>query len=245
MCLFARGVTAEPFITPRCCCGATGTGRGAVLALIKNVYWKIRNYYRHRGAKQTALRIKEAVRRLLFANRDVLFYVDLVEWSPSMTVDRSCPFTIHRITCESEFPEIWLTRILEQLPPEVYVVHMKKRFAKGATIWCLRQEEVLIGFLWTLVGDTMMPHYYPLIASDVHIFDGFILPQYRGQGTFTLMMTLVMERLKQMGLRRAYVEASEWNTLASRAFEKMQFHFLGVAHQRFRKGKTVVTWWVA
>jgi ribosomal protein S18 acetylase RimI-like enzyme len=215
---------------------------GASLALIKTVYWKIRNYYRHHGAKSTALRMKEAVRRRLFVNREVLFYMDLVDWSPGIEIGR-CPYTVHRITCESEFPETWLSRILEHLPPEVYVDYMKKRFAKGASIWCLRKEEDLIGFLWVFIGGTMMPHYFPLVASDVHIFDGFILPQFRGQDINALMMTLVMEQMKQMGLQRAYVETMEWNIPARRALEKMQFRSLGLARQRFRKGKTIVTWW--
>ena len=212
------------------------------MAIVKTVYWKIRNYYKHYGAKRTAQRLKESVRRLLFSNRDVVFYMDLVDWSPK---NAGCwgLHTVDRVTRESEFPETCLDRILEHLPPEVFVNHMNRRFGKGGSLWCLRNEKDLIGFLWVLIGDTMQPHYFPLIASDVHIFDGFILPQYRGQDKNALMMDLVMDRLKRMGLRRAYVETKEWNTPARRALEKMQFRALGFARQRFRKGRTVVTWW--
>jgi len=53
----------------------------------------------------------------------------------------------------------------------------------------------------------------------------------------------VIERLKTLGLRRAYIEAAEWNASSIKYIEKMGYSKIGCARQRYRRGRNVVTWW--
>jgi RimJ/RimL family protein N-acetyltransferase len=203
----------------------------------------MRSYYRLHGAKNTVKRFGESLRRMIFLNRDVIYSMDLADWTSRAPKSRDSYF-VERIDREADIPEPFLKSIGEQQSEEMFKDYLKRRLEKGATLWCFRNEKEYLGYFWVFIGRTMKPHYIPLLAKDVHIFDGFIFPANRGQGEMAVMMDLVIDRLKTQGLRRAYIETAEWNASSRKFIEKMGYAKIGCAKQRYRRGKNVVTWQV-
>jgi RimJ/RimL family protein N-acetyltransferase len=167
--------------------------------------------------------------------------MDLHDWSSSK---EGIPgqYSVDRVSKESDIPEQLMECILANQREEMFKDYMRRRLAKGAALWFLKKENKWIGYFWVFIGQTMKPHFIPLMAQDVHIFDGFIFPEHRGQGEMAIMMNLVVDRLRLMGLRRAYIETAEWNTSSIKFIEKMGYTKLGYAKQRLWRGKNKVTW---
>jgi RimJ/RimL family protein N-acetyltransferase len=206
-------------------------------------YWKVTNYYKLHGPKQTCQRVFESMRRSVFFRRYVIFSMDLDDWSFAGK-ETSHHYEIVCLGGETEISEMFMKQILEHHQEKMFREYLEKRFTKGAALWCFKKGDVLIGYFWSLIGKTMKPYYIPLMEKDVHIFDGFIFPKYRGHGEMAIMMNMVVDHLKTLGLRRIFIEAAEWNVPSLKFIEKMGYSRLGYARQRFRQRKMVVTWWV-
>ncbi len=119
---------------------------------------------------------------------------------------------------------------------------MKERFGKGASLWLIKSEGKLAGFAWTLRGGTMEPYFLPLGKDDPYIFDGFMLPQYRGRGFMPLWLNYALHELGAECSGRAFIEAAEWNWASLSTLKKTPFRRLGMARKLTIYGRTVVFW---
>lgn len=135
-----------------------------------------------------------------------------------------------------------LQRITNFWNPRLSLHRLGERFEAGATLWLIRSEGELAGFGWTLVGRTMGPHYLPLGANDVHLFDFLIYPEHRGKGINPKVVTHILNQLAQEGRARAYIEATEWNHPQLTSLNKTAFHYLGRARKISMFGRTIVEW---
>jgi GNAT superfamily N-acetyltransferase len=88
----------------------------------------------------------------------------------------------------------------------------------------------------------MEPHYFPLGAHDVHLFDFHVFPRYRGRGMNPLLVRHILRRLAADGLGRAFIEAAEWNRAQLSSLGKTPFRRFGRARKWTVLRRTVVCW---
>ena len=209
---------------------------------IKASYLRARKYFQRHGAKATVKRALLSVRNHFFFNREVVFWVDLLNRKSEEPAIQE-KFVVERMEERSEIPNEMLKCLAEHQAEELLDNNLRERFERGASLWCLRMDGDFIGYIWSSVGKAMKPHYLPLTERDVHLFDNFIFPKYRGRMQNSILMNHVLDRLKIQGLQRAYIETAEWNHLELKSLAKIRFVRIGLAKRRFRQGKSIVTWW--
>ena len=110
---------------------------------------------------------------------------------------------------------------------------LSERFARGASLWLFEIDNDLAAYGWTLRGDTIEPHFFPLGSNDVHLFDFFVFPEYRGR---RLNPALVNDILSELAIEsryqgRAFIDAADWNTPQLHSLKRMSFHQLGCARK--------------
>jgi hypothetical protein len=155
--------------------------------------------------------MRQEVTNQLFHNRLVIYWLDLNRGEfGEYAVPENC--RVERFDKNTGMPERLFKRIAEHYPEELQREYVQKRFDKGAYLWCLKNDTEDIGYLWSIEGRSMKPHYYfPLMARDLHLDDGFIFPAYRGQGMFSILNYHIFRHYRNEGFHRVYEEIAEWN----------------------------------
>jgi hypothetical protein len=171
----------------------------------------------------------------------VIFYCDL---SAQTLPPADCPnfLKLERKRSAAELSQQDLNEIVDIWNPEVALRNMKERFSKEASLWLIKSEGNLAGFGWTLRGATMEPYFLPLGKDDPYIFDGFILPQYRGRGLMPFWLNHALHDLGAERSGRAFTEIAEWNHAILSSLRKTPFCRLGMARKWTVFGRTIVCW---
>jgi ribosomal protein S18 acetylase RimI-like enzyme len=198
-------------------------------------------YYRRYGAGPTARRTALAVSRALFSNRMILFYCDLNGRSLGLP-NLPSSLKVERKRNEAEISPLDLEEIVQFWNSRLAHRSIKERFALGASLWMIKSEGRLAGYGWTLQGGTIEPHYFRLGPNDVHLFDFYVFPQYRGHGINPLLVMYILGDLMVEGVGRAFIEAAEWNHAQLASLRKTPFHRLGRAIKFAILWHTVVCW---
>jgi ribosomal protein S18 acetylase RimI-like enzyme len=133
-------------------------------------------------------------------------------------------------------------RIVNFWNPDLTRRNIEERFREGASLWLIRSEEHLAGYGWSLTGRTIAPHYHPLSANDVHLFDFLVFPEYRGRNINPSLVEYMLKRLAAEGCTRAYIEVREWNHAQLKSLGKTRFQRLGFARKVSLGGRTFVEW---
>jgi hypothetical protein len=198
-------------------------------------------YFKRHGLGATVSRGVLAARRALFLNRAVLFYCDLsrlgfasADFPNSLKVERKRGLT--------EIDEQDLDQIVNVWNPKVAQRHLKERFEQEASLWLIKFKDQLAGYGWTLQGRTMEPHYFLLANDDVHLFDFYVFPRFRGQGMNPSLVAQVLQSLASDGWNRTFIEAAEWNQAQLCSLAKTPFRRLGLARKVTVFGMTLVCW---
>ena len=173
----------------------------------------------------------------------VLFYYDLPT-APvtASTSDSPNHLRVERKQSQEEIGQKDLQRILDFWNPRLAWRSLVERFNEGATLWLIRSEGQLAGYGWTLTGRTMRPHFIPLGANDVHLFDFLVYPEYRGRRINPSLVTHILDQLSREGRSRAYIEVAEWNDAELTSLRRTVFHFFGVARKMSLFKWTIVEW---
>jgi ribosomal protein S18 acetylase RimI-like enzyme len=210
---------------------------------INTYVYLVRRYIQAHGTLASIKRmLHEAKNRLVF-NRYFVYSQDLIHNEfKDIPLPEGCQ--VERFDTNSEVPEILLTKMFEYYPEQLHHDIIKKRFEKGAHLWCLRSPSDYISFLWSIEGRSLKPHdYFPLTAWDLHVDDVFVFPKYRGQQMNSILNCHVLKFYKAAGFRAVHLEIAEWNTPSIRSFEKQGFIRTGIARLRYHRNKCWVTWW--
>ena len=200
-------------------------------------------YYRRNGFRATVRRFTLAVSRVLFYNRMVVYYCDLSELR-SLPADLPSSVTVERKQSETELDPRDLENIVNFSNPEQARRNIKERFEQGASLWLIKSEGGLAGFRWSLGGRTLKRYFFPLGQDDVHVFDGFVFPQYRGRGLSPLLFIHILHSLAaESGSRgRAFGEVAEWNQAQLSSLRKTPFRRMGWARKFTIFRRTIVCW---
>lgn len=198
-------------------------------------------YKRRHGILSALERASLSVKRMLAGNRMVLFYCDLGTWEASglhaghaLTVERNTGAQMVASRDLLQIVNFWNPRIMERL--------ISERFERGANLWLAKSGNDLAGYGWTLNGSTMEPHFFPLGADDVHLFDFFVFPQFRGQRVNRSLVLSILEALAAEGKSCAYIEVAEWNMPQLNSLSRMPFQKLGCARKFRIFGRTITVW---
>ena len=197
-------------------------------------------YYRRNGAGATARRAGLAIGRL-FSRGMILFYCDLNRLSSELA-DLPPSLTVERKKNEGEVALLDLEEIIRTWNSTTARQSIKERFAQGASLWMIRSDRGLAGYGWTLQGRTIERHYYRLGPDDVHLFDFYVFPQYRGHRLNPLLVTEILRNLSMERMARAFIEAAEWNHAQLTSLSKTPFLRLGRASKFTILRQTVVFW---
>ena len=196
-------------------------------------------YYRQHGFASTARRFGTALRRMSYAGKNVVFVCELpvaqnpVRFSDGVLERKS---SLAALTAEE------VERIVSPADSAAGRRRMNERFAARAELWLVRCQGIITAFGWTIKGRTMEPHFVPLAADDVHLFDFFVFPEFRGRGLNPALVGQILQALSRENLKRAYIEAAAWNEPQLASLKKTPFRRLGAA-RKFQLGKTTKVFW--
>ena len=176
-----------------------------------------------------------ALRRAASPDKMVLFACALpVQNAPLLTG------TLDRKKNQEALSAEDLARLLSHWNPDAMRGLIAERFAANAELWLLRDAGTFAAYGWTLKEKTMEPHYFPLQPGDVHLFDFFVFPEFRGRSLNPALVGQILAALSREGLKRALIEAAPWNHAQLASLKKTPFQRLGVARKSFFKQSTVV-----
>jgi len=210
---------------------------------LRALYLRTTKYLQRHGLTSSVKRVWREARNRSLYDRNVFFCRDLLQGGgESPALPDGCH--VDRYDKMSEIPERLFKRITEHYSEELIKGYFQKRFEKGGHLWCLRNDTEDIGYLWSIEGRSMKPHYYfPLTARDVHLDDGFIFPPHRGRGMFYVLNMHLFNYYRNEGFQRVYQEVKEWNAASIRSAAKNGFVRICLAKKKIRGDKCKVTWW--
>jgi GNAT superfamily N-acetyltransferase len=198
-------------------------------------------FAKRNGVPATLKRLAVGAKRVLTGESLVLFYCDLVCFhaGPPGVLTHG---TIERKNSMAELALGTLDRLMiSGYPPEVRR-RLSERFGRGASLWLFHWEGQLAAYGWTLCGGTVEPHFFPLGANDVHLFDFFVFPEFRGRRINPSLVNHILHCLASEHRSRAFIETSQWNTAQLRSIRRMPFEQLGSA-KKFQVFHRIVVHW--
>jgi len=205
------------------------------------VIYRLAVFHRRHGFWATVKRTGLAVRRSLISHQTVLFYCDLqgkvlqpASLPNSVEVQQKRSYSELTSRDRQEIINVWSPKLAER--------NINARFARGALLWLISVDNRLAGYGWSLQGGTIEPYYFPLGEDDVHLFDFYVFPQYRGRALNPALVATILHYLKVDQRRRVFIEAAEWNQPQLSSLGKTGFQCLGIATKLTIRKRTVVLW---
>jgi len=171
----------------------------------------------------------------------VLFYCELGSWQASGP-RVGHPLTVERNAGAQTVADRDLLQIVNFWNPKIMRRLIAERFERGATLWLAKSGNDLAGYGWTLNGSTIEPHFFPLGSNDVHLFDFFVFPEFRGRRVNCSLVLNILESLAAEKKSCAYIEVAEWNLPQLNSLSRMPFQKLGRARKYRVFGKTFTRW---
>jgi hypothetical protein len=199
------------------------------------------HYLKRHGFGATMRRIGLSFRRARTGNRLVLYLCDLGSLSPG-TADNLNGGQVERKTTPAQISPHEMAEIGSHWNSKLAKRRMAERFEQGASLWLFKIEGKIAGYGWTLDGGTIEPHYFPLSSNDVHLFDFFVFPEFRGQRINPSLVNYILNQFIMEKKVRAFIEAAEWNSPQLSSLGRTPFKPIAVAWKRCFFGRTFVVW---
>jgi len=133
-------------------------------------------------------------------------------------------------------------RLVDTWNPTIRARQIAERFDAGSELWLAKLDGKLAGYGWTIQGKTIEPHFFPIQHDEVHVFDFFMFPKFRGRGLNGAFVMDILMRLSGEGIRRAHLETAAWNKSAIRHLRKTSFTPFATAIKLCVFGHPIVLW---
>jgi ribosomal protein S18 acetylase RimI-like enzyme len=199
------------------------------------VLTRLIRYYRRNGVTSTTWKVLKKIRKSLFTKPEILYFVDLVtRQRKGNTIPDN--FTIQCFRGEEEISSEDLNTLFEHLGEKIVRCDVKDRFGKGALLWLVKVDSTLAGYIWSISGRTIQPHYFPLTDKDVSLFDNYIFEECRGRSINPQLINYVLDELQRDGLIRVFIETNKTNSSEIHSLAKTDFKIFGVA-RKYHAGK--------
>jgi hypothetical protein len=203
--------------------------------------FRAKRYYQKRGLIKTLRHTIFVGLRNCFQKEFILFTAELPQLEGrEIVVPQGAVIVCREKECEISEPEYEV--LLANGGKSIVAKQIKERFGKGAQIWLLKQESYLVGFVWSIGEKPVKPYFFPLTASDVHLFDNEIFSDYKGKGNNPFLIDYVLGELRKKGFLRAYIETQTWNKAEIKSLAKTAFQQLAVARKFSFFGKKIAVW---
>ena len=151
-------------------------------------------------------------------------------------------FEVVAIEKEDKILEIDFMRLMDYIGREQTKFQFKERFSRWAILWLVKHKSNVAGFIWCSKKSPIEPYYFPLGENDALLFDGAVLPEYRGRNIYPIFLTKVFYELKKRGVVRVIIDAYKWNKPALRSLEKIPAKRLCAGNKIHLFGRTIVLW---
>jgi GNAT superfamily N-acetyltransferase len=210
------------------------------VSLAHSLFVRSTTYWKRHGLRATLNRAAQALNRI-FSNRMVLFYFDLAGEVSGKT-DLPPYITLERKRSEAEIYQADLQEFINFWNPEIACQEIRDRFRQGASLWMIKVDGKVAGYGWTLRGRRIEPHFLGLGTNDIHLFDYYVAPSYRGRGLNPLLVNHILRNLAAECGGRAFIEVAEWNHAQLSSLRKTPFRRLGCARKLTIGSRTIVRW---
>ncbi len=206
---------------------------------------RLTNYYRRHGFRASVERVGLFLSQALTSGKMVVFYWDLTrpvesfDWPnlrDHLTVEQKNSREEIAASDWNQIVDFWNRKLTEPA--------FSLRLQHGATIWLLRSEGKLAGYMWSVGGRTLEPYYYPLGAGDAMVYDFLVFPEYRGRRFLPYLLNYVLKEMRAQNMTRAHFDVAAWNRASLSGTAKTAYprHMLGIARKRTFFGRTFVQW---
>jgi GNAT superfamily N-acetyltransferase len=206
-----------------------------------NVFPRLILYFKKHGIKATISRFGLSFSRLFSKNKSVIFYIDLPLFNPSSTILPEHA-DISRVNRFSSIEKTDIEKIAAITVPETSKKNMMERFDAGACLWLLKLNGMLAAYGWTLLGKTFEPYFFPLGSNDVHLFDFYVFPEFRGKRYNHVLLSHLMAELCLEKRSKAFIDTYEWNASQLHSLARTPFINLGVARKINLFNSLIVLW---
>lgn len=153
-----------------------------------------------------------------------------------------CSGDVERKTSAVDVSPKDLERIVSHWNPRGKQRQIDERFAANSELWLVRCEGVIAAYGWTIKGRTMESHFFPLTSGDIHLFDFFVFPEFRGRRLNPVLVWNILVEASRENLSKAFIEAAGWNKPQILSLARTPFRQFGVA-RKLNVGKlTLVSW---
>ena len=133
-------------------------------------------------------------------------------------------------------------RIVDVVNPSIRTRELANRFAAGSELWLAKVDGKLAGFGWTINAKTIEPYFFPLQRDDVHLFDFYVFPEFRGRGINAAIIMDILHKLGTEKVCRAHIESAAWNNAQLCSLKKTAFCQYAVATKVRLFGRSLVLW---
>lgn len=196
------------------------------------------SFFKRYGLRASVFRGFTALYRLSFLGRMILFHCFL----PVQNCEQPQGFQIERVGRTTLSSADHLRLVNNALNPAVRARQIAERFEAGGELWLAKLGEELVGYGWTIRGRTMEPHFFPIQADDLHLFDFFVFPEFRGRGLNVALLMDILVRLSGEGIRWAHIECAAWNKAQIHSLTKTPFCMYAEATKMCVLGRPAVLW---
>ncbi len=199
------------------------------------------HYLKANGLSKTAIHALEVGKRNIFQNRFIIFYADIATIKDK-EIKLPDSWTVECKQQQGDIKEIDLNRLLSSWNKTIKNRQIRERFDKGAILWFLKINNELAAFKWTIRKKPVKPYFFPLTDCDVHVFDAFVFPEFRGKNINAFLTKYVFFELKKDNTIRAFAEVHAWNKQELNSIQKSGFIRLSSARKFHFFGRNVTIW---
>jgi GNAT superfamily N-acetyltransferase len=195
-------------------------------------------YFRKNGLPGTLAKVRSNLQRSIFHGQMWVFSADLKGLE-----DKAYNSLIERKQAINELACADVSRIINSWDLGIGMPKLQERFSKGCSLWLARINGEIAGFVWSVPHKPVAPYFFPLMAQDVHLFDGVVLSEYRGRRILPAILNHILYELQKEGYERAFTETYSWNASPRKSLAKTPFRLIGVARKQKIFGRILVTWY--
>jgi ribosomal protein S18 acetylase RimI-like enzyme len=201
---------------------------------------RVWRYRRQHGTGAMFRRLGTTFARARFMGLQVLFSCEL----PVQQAPENLPagVMVERKKNLADVSAEDFARIVSHCQPTARRHEIEERYIAGAEMWLARYDGVIAGYGWTLRGGTVAPHFFHLLPTDVHLFDFFVFPEFRGRRINPTLVWQILLEMGRAGADRAWIEVAAWNRAQLSSLEKTPFRRAG-AGRKICVGSRAFTFW--
>lgn len=212
-----------------------------VIVRLKFLLSRLLRYYRNNGLLKT---IKKAVQKFIqsvFLNTETLFYIDLSKLSlEKFRLPEG--YAVESIQGREWLRDKDMKILSDYIGRDEMEYEVERRFSKNAILWLAKYNDHVTAFIWSIKHLPLEPYFFPIGENDVLLFDGAVMPEYRGRNIYPMFLTKIFHVLKEKGMTRVFIDAYKWNKSALHSVTKTPARKLCDARKINCLGRTIVIW---